>query len=180
MLEAELWTVHGVRVEFMTLAQIAKYSRLGDGNALFVRPCCTAPKGGDEWVVTTVAGTEEEVEFQREEEREGEVLVSVAYYRAGYSPDDYPTESEWTARALIESSAATKCPTVGYQLAGTKKIQQVLCEKGVLESFIPSLEADALSKCFAGQYVRTSVNISFLVFCRSNGIKSSHPDCVVF
>jgi hypothetical protein len=35
------------------------------------------------------------------------------------------TTSEWAARTLIERSAAVKCPTVAYHLAGTKKVQQV-------------------------------------------------------
>ena len=61
-------------------------------------------------------------------------VVSVVYYRAGYTPNDYPTEIEWSARALIERSSAIKCPNLGYHLAGTKKIQQVLGEDGVLES----------------------------------------------
>lgn len=46
------------------------------------------------------------------------------YFRAGYTPTDYPGEAEWQARALVERSAAIKCPTLGYQLAGTKKVRQ--------------------------------------------------------
>ena len=49
----------------------------------------------------------------------------MAYYRAGYTPDDYPTESEWAARLLIERSFAIKCPSIGQHLAGTKKVQLV-------------------------------------------------------
>lgn len=52
--------------------------------------------------------------------------VSVVYYRAGYSPDDYSTQACWDGRLLIERSMAIKCPTVLTQLAGTKKVQQVL------------------------------------------------------
>jgi Eukaryotic glutathione synthase len=159
MLESELWTAHGVRVEFMTLAQIAANSRLGLTNALFIRPTCSPAVGGDEGstgkdasvvesVVSDIGGDDE---MEREEEREGEVLVSVAYYRAGYTPDDYPTDTEWSARETIENSLATKCPTIGYQLAGTKKIQQVLCEENVLEKFLPRKESELLRKCFAGE-----------------------------
>jgi Eukaryotic glutathione synthase len=156
MLESELWTAHGVRVEFMTLAEIAENSRLGQTNALFIRPFCAPAVGGDDGqggdasVVESVrSGGDDEME--REEEREGEVLVSVAYYRAGYTPDDYPTDIEWSAREIIENSLATKCPTIGYQLAGTKKIQQVLCEENVLEKFLPKKESELLRKCFAGE-----------------------------
>ena len=141
----------------MTLAQIAGNSRLGSTNALFIRPTCS-PLGGDGDDSSTGkdgrigdSNSIDDDEMEREEERDGEVLVSVAYYRAGYTPDDYPTELEWSAREIIEHSLATKCPTVGYQLAGTKKIQQVLCEENVLEKFLPRKKSDLLRKCFAGE-----------------------------
>jgi len=81
-----------------------------------------------------------------------EFEVSVAYFRAGYSSDDYPSELEWQARSMIERASATKCPNVAYQLAGTKKIQQVLCEVGMVERFLQPKEAAAVRKCFAAQY----------------------------
>ncbi|KAI1633309.1 hypothetical protein F4809DRAFT_623940 [Biscogniauxia mediterranea] len=52
--------------------------------------------------------------------------VSVIYMRCGYGPDDYPDKSAWEARYHLERSAAIKCPTVLTQVAGTKKVQQVL------------------------------------------------------
>ncbi len=52
--------------------------------------------------------------------------VSVLYFRAGYSPNDYPNPTSWTARLHIERSAAIKCPSILTHLAGSKKIQQVL------------------------------------------------------
>lgn len=52
--------------------------------------------------------------------------VAVVYLRAGYGPGDYPNTSDWDARYHIERSAAIKCPTVLTQLAGAKKVQQVL------------------------------------------------------
>lgn len=52
--------------------------------------------------------------------------VAVIYLRAGYGPGDYPDQSAWDARYHLERSAAIKCPTVLTQLAGTKKVQQVL------------------------------------------------------
>jgi len=54
------------------------------------------------------------------------VLDSVVYFRAGYSPNDYPEERCWKTRELLDLSAAATCPTVAYQLVGRKKIQQVL------------------------------------------------------
>ncbi|KAI9840498.1 MAG: hypothetical protein M1838_004028, partial [Thelocarpon superellum] len=52
--------------------------------------------------------------------------VSVVYFRAGYTPTDYPTPDAWSARLQIERSGAIKCPSVLTQLAGCKKVQQVL------------------------------------------------------
>lgn len=52
--------------------------------------------------------------------------VSVVYFRAGYAPSEYTEQTHWDGRLQIERSAAIKCPTVLTQLAGTKKVQQVL------------------------------------------------------
>ena len=64
--------------------------------------------------------------------------VAVIYYRSAYTPADYPTSAEWTTRLLLERSRAIKCPSMALQLAGAKKIQQVLCEDGVLEDLMLS------------------------------------------
>lgn len=78
--------------------------------------------------------------------------VSVVYYRAGYVPEDYPTEKEWNARLLVERSCSIKCPSVQYHLAGTKKVQQCLTEANVLEKWMDEKECVALRKVFAGLY----------------------------
>lgn len=77
-------------------------------------------------------------------------LISVVYYRSGYSPKSYPTGKEWEARRRIELSTACKCPSISYHLTGTKKIQQELAKPGRLEKY---LSADACSQVrafFAG------------------------------
>ena len=54
-------------------------------------------------------------------------------------------------RELLERSDAALCPSVAYQLAGAKKVQQDLAAPGVLERFLPSpADADAARACFAG------------------------------
>lgn len=88
---------------------------------------------------------------------EGELLVDgcevgVVYYRTAYTATDYPTDREWAARHLLESSSALKCPDVGSQLAGSKKIQQELCVPDVLERFLPPEEASGVRKYFTGLY----------------------------
>jgi menaquinone-dependent protoporphyrinogen IX oxidase len=60
---------------------------------------------------------------------------------------------EWDARLTIERSKAIKCPTIQYQLAGTKKIQQELARQGAVEKFISDeKEANKIRSVFAGQY----------------------------
>ena len=86
--------------------------------------------------------------------------IALVYYRAGYAPTDYPSGpdgAEWRARALLEDSRATKAPSLGYHLAGTKKVQQALARPGAVELFFEtspssssSPEAVALRECFAG------------------------------
>lgn len=74
----------------------------------------------------------------------------MAYFRSGYGPEDYPDESSWEGRRVIELSAAVKCPCVAYQLAGTKKVQQALALPGAVERFVDAQLATTLRSCFAG------------------------------
>jgi glutathione synthase len=69
-----------------------------------------------------------------------ELEVTLVYYRAGYAPTDYTSETDWQARAHVERSRAIRCPTVLTQLAGLKKVQQVLATPGSqhVEHFIGS------------------------------------------
>ncbi|URD77629.1 glutathione synthetase [Musa troglodytarum] len=76
--------------------------------------------------------------------------VAVIYFRAGYSPNDYPSEAEWRARFLMEKSSAIKCPSIAYHLVGTKKIQQELAKPNVLERFLDNEDVAKVRKCFAG------------------------------
>ncbi|PWN25270.1 glutathione synthase [Jaminaea rosea] len=63
--------------------------------------------------------------------------ISVVYWRAGYTPDDYKSEKHWQLRQALEDTAAIKCPSVPLQLAGAKKVQQVLSEPGIVEEMLP-------------------------------------------
>lgn len=79
--------------------------------------------------------------------------ISVAYYRAGYTPNDYPSDIEWQARLKIERSKAVKCPNIAYHLSGTKKIQQMLAVPGNLERFIKDQEkVKFIRSSFTGLY----------------------------
>ena len=78
-------------------------------------------------------------------------LVSVVYFRAGYSPDDYHGDAEWKARELVERSNAAACPTVSMQLAGSKKVQQELAKQEVLDRYAATKEdASLMQQLFAG------------------------------
>ncbi|KAF8964259.1 glutathione synthase [Flammula alnicola] len=66
----------------------------------------------------------------------GSIEISTVYYRSGYMPHEYPTPAHYTTRFLLESSTAIKCPTIALQLAGGKKVQEVLTQPGVLERFL--------------------------------------------
>ncbi|KAJ9125950.1 hypothetical protein QFC24_002735 [Naganishia onofrii] len=87
--------------------------------------------------------------------------IAVVYYRAGYTPADYPTKEQWSTRLLLERSNAIKCPSLALQLAGAKKVQQVLAEPGMLEDFLlrgdgkdrfSARDVDDLRQTFTGLY----------------------------
>lgn len=81
--------------------------------------------------------------------------VTTIYFRAGYSPDDYPKEEDWAARLHLEKSRAIKCPSILTHLAGCKKVQQVLAtpHSPHLKRFLPDAEVAArVLKTFAPIY----------------------------
>lgn len=69
---------------------------------------------------------------------------------------------------MIERSKAIKCPTVAYQLAGCKRIQQELFRPGVVEKYIDDkLVCDRIRAVFVEQYsfnVRAKLNRAFSKF----------------
>eukprot|EP01080_Neovahlkampfia_damariscottae_P003507 gene3507-6155_t len=77
-------------------------------------------------------------------------VISVFYFRAGYTPNDYPTDNEWKSRLMIERSTAIKCPSIAYQLCGTKKIQQLLTKTDLLEKYVTKEEGALLKEVFTG------------------------------
>ncbi|KAH3687776.1 hypothetical protein WICPIJ_001239 [Wickerhamomyces pijperi] len=62
--------------------------------------------------------------------------ISVVYFRSGYAPTDFKTEADWKARLILENSYAIKGPDLLTQLAGAKKIQQILTDETILSKFI--------------------------------------------
>ena len=66
----------------------------------------------------------------------GLIEISTVYFRSGYMPNDYPESKYYNMRFLLERSKAIKCPTIALQLAGGKKVQEVLTRPGILERFL--------------------------------------------
>ncbi|GMK54515.1 hypothetical protein CspeluHIS016_0111010 [Cutaneotrichosporon spelunceum] len=107
-LEYRLLKNHDVRSVRLTFAEIAQRGQLDDDKVFWL----DSPLGKEP------------------------LEVAVVYYRAAYTPADYTTSAEWDTRVLLERSQAIKCPSMALQLAGAKKVQQVLAEPGVLEDML--------------------------------------------
>jgi glutathione synthase len=86
--------------------------------------------------------------------REGHLVVrgeiaAITYFRAAYGPEDFQSAAAFRARALIESSSTVAVPDLATQLAGSKKVQQVLADPAVLRRFLPEPAASAVQASFA-------------------------------
>ncbi len=78
--------------------------------------------------------------------------VAVVYYRAGYTPNDYPSEKQVEARKILEHSNAINCPSISLQLMGLKKIQQLTSNRSVLLKYLTEQQVDLLMLTFMGLY----------------------------
>ncbi|KAI0292200.1 glutathione synthase [Multifurca ochricompacta] len=119
LLEYQLFQSHGIRVTRQTFAELGTTASISPSRALLVAP-----------IFSGLNGTP--------------VEISVVYYRAGYAPADYASPADYATRALLESSRAAQCPSLALQLAGGKKVQEVLTRPGVLERFLSPSEGAAL------------------------------------
>lgn len=117
-LEYELNTTHGVRTFRLLWTRVLAHTELSATRALTFRP----PHAPQELYE-----------------------ISTVYFRAGYSPSEYDNSDAWQSRLHIERSRAIKCPSILLQLAGTKKVQQVLATPQAthLSRFLPNKQAAA-------------------------------------
>jgi len=76
------------------------------------------------------------VDTRRDLESCDSVEISVVYFRSTYTPSDFPSPVHYTTRFLLERSVAIKCPSLALQLAGGKKVQEVLGRADMLEKFL--------------------------------------------
>jgi len=67
--------------------------------------------------------------------------VAIVYQRSCYIPSHFTSDADWETKLMIERSLAIVCPNIAYHLAGTKKVQQVLSQPGVIEKFIKDADA---------------------------------------
>ena len=89
--------------------------------------------------------------------REGHLVVggtvaAITYLRAGYGPEDFRSEDAFRGRTLIEASSTIAVPGLYAQLAGTKKVQQLLTGPSLLRKYLSHPEACLVEDVFAGQY----------------------------
>ena len=63
---------------------------------------------------------------------------------------------------MLESSRATNCPMITYQLVGTKKVQQVLASKEILEKY-----AIVSSHCLSSIYMYMNIHVMLLYLVRN-------------
>ena len=90
--------------------------------------------------------------------------ISVVYFRAGYTPRDYPSQAEWDARLFVERTHAIKCPSIAYQLVGAKKAQQQLAVEGEVERFLSVDEGLAkVRQSFAGLYEVDDASVAMVL-----------------
>ena len=127
-LEYELNESHGVRTFRLPFSRVLRDTSVGEDRKLIYTPPQVSKKLYE---------------------------VTVVYFRAGYAPTEYVDQAAWDARLHLERSAAIKCPSVLLQLAGTKKVQQVLAtpHSPHLKRFLPDdKQASAVLKTFASIY----------------------------
>merc|ERR1712176_950446 len=80
---------------------------------------------------------------------DGKYRISVIYYRAGYTPNDYSANGEeWKAREIMENSKAIKSPSIAYHLIGSKHFQTVFASKDFLRRYLSESEAERLQAVF--------------------------------
>ncbi|TFY65911.1 hypothetical protein EVG20_g5174 [Dentipellis fragilis] len=129
LLEYELLDKHNIHVHRRTFPQLAEHAQLSPTRSLLISPLPAIPSS---------TSTHE---------------ISVVYYRAGYTPKDYPTPQVYDTRLLLERSRAIQCPSLALQLAGGKKVQEVLARPGVLERFLqPGEGTDEVRASWVGMW----------------------------
>ena len=77
--------------------------------------------------------------------------VSVVYFRSGFEVHEYDHVGRM-ARLHLERSRAIKCPNLLGHLSTFKKVQQALCQPGLLNRFLEMEEAKRVERTFAPMF----------------------------
>lgn len=104
------------------------------------------------------------------------IEISVIYFRAGYTPKDYPAPAYYKLRETLSRSKAISCPTLALQLAGGKKVQQVLTKEGVLERFLQPSSRKFGPQSFTSEDLQLLRSSWVQMFCLSDPPSLSEPD----
>ena len=110
----------------------------------------------DEYKIQTARKTLTEI-YENGSLSEGHLIlagrkVAITYYRAGYTPEDFSTSGAIKGRQLIEASSTIQVPDLAMQLAGMKKIQQVLTRPEILSTFVSEEISKRFIKTFVGMH----------------------------
>ena len=110
----------------------------------------------EKYKIQTVRKTLTEI-YENGSLREGHLVlegkkVALTYYRAGYTPDDFRSSEALKGRQLIEASSTIQIPDLPMQLAGMKKIQQVLTRPEILSAFVSKEISQRFLKTFAAMH----------------------------
>ena len=80
-------------------------------------------------------------------------LISLFYFRATYSENDYPNEESWQSRELIELSTAIKVPDINTFLTTFKIFQYELSKPQILMHYVQNeLIINDIIRFFGGIY----------------------------
>lgn len=105
-IEFQLWDQHLIPCIRLTLAEVGGISCLHHNSSVQSNHVCL------QIASSCSIGPDNELLIQGSKipcvSCDAAVPVSVAYYRAGYTPNDYKSEDDWAARHLIEHSKAIK------------------------------------------------------------------------
>ncbi|KAL4080595.1 hypothetical protein J3A83DRAFT_4084540 [Scleroderma citrinum] len=154
-LEYELLQRHGIRAIRQTFEELATSATI-DSSTRALRitiPSTLSPSGSD-----------------------SSIEISAVYLRAGYTPSDYPTPTHFATRFTLERSRAVKCPTIPLQLAGGKKVQEVLSRPGMVERFVGETNARELRRTWMRMWSLDDSNLPIPLTCSATPRSANEPN----
>jgi len=112
----------------------------------------------NKYKITSKRITLEEIKAKCNQDENGNLtldsqLISLFYFRAGYTENDYPNEESWLGRELIELSTAIKVPDINTFLTTFKIFQYELSKPQILMRYCHSeLIINDILRFFGGIY----------------------------